>query len=637
MLQTCSHSHSHYHLTVGGTFSRPALISNQAPSPLKRRDPTGTTTLRASFVAEVRRRIRSIKRDVIESIVEDDVLGLKVDRSDGFRNASPGKQAFAFETSAEKHDLFMEWLEKQTDISLLQPEGWTDEWIESAYKKGVVDSFIEMKRGDLFTGKAAGFNGVTKEEFARQSFAMPVHRDALELIFTRVYKNLEGIDDAMDLSISQILANGLVEGRNPRELARQITKTIDTIGRNRATIMARTEVVRAHAEATLNNYESFGVYEVKVLAEWSTAGDDRVCPICLPMEGIVVPTKEARGLLPRHAQCRCSWVPALADEHETGQKRGAAQRENLFKRSVAREGGSAKSSWPGKEGLGEVGKRRAKQSTLDKELNRIRADRDEKPLPAGSATRGKPPVSQRDVGRGRKPARRAKTTKTKVTPPGRPAVGAPAPSSRRRAPGRRVPFRGPSGQLPQPGVGPTKKERLDQFRKENLNRSTERAQVVDARGNVVLSKDGGGSSVTFTDADRAKMRNRTLIHNHPPEQALGHKWSEGLSPSDVGFAVSNGAAEMRAVGVSGEGILRIPTELRGDAKLAGKVANEMESIHTKVAREQAAKAIDDMRRLKWTKAEANRIMQDRILRETNSQMAAVAKANGLGYAFRQYR
>ena len=88
------------------------------------------------------------------------------------------------------------------------------------------------------------------------------------------------------------------------------------------------------------------------MAEWSTAGDDLVCPLCEPLEGIVMSIKDARDMLPRHTNCRCMWIPA-EPKKVYGTKASAAIDE-----SVLAEGGKntkkrtraqikRRSSWPG--------------------------------------------------------------------------------------------------------------------------------------------------------------------------------------------------------------------------------------------------------------------------------------------------
>src|SRR5690606_33704519 len=84
-----------------------------------------------------------------------------------------------------------------------------------------------------------------------------------------------------------------------REIARELNRQID-VGAKRAATIARTEIVRAHNEGALDALEELGVDEIGVMVEWSTAGDNRVCPLCRPLEGVILKTKEAHGMFPRH-------------------------------------------------------------------------------------------------------------------------------------------------------------------------------------------------------------------------------------------------------------------------------------------------------------------------------------------------
>ena len=93
----------------------------------------------------------------------------------------------------------------------------------------------------------------------------------------------------------------------PMVLAKLLTKTIsgpvgdlgitDTLGRfipaeRRAKVLARTEIIRAHHSATMQEYKNWEVEGVKVKAEWQTAGDARVCEECGAMEGRVFTLEE---------------------------------------------------------------------------------------------------------------------------------------------------------------------------------------------------------------------------------------------------------------------------------------------------------------------------------------------------------
>src|SRR5690606_31878866 len=101
---------------------------------------------------------------------------------------------------------------------------------------------------------------------------------------------------------------------HPTVIARKMRKTIVGMSKHRAERIARTEVIHAHAEGPLDSYERLGVEEVGLLAELSTADDDRVCPICSSkrLEG-PVQVSAAHGIIPLHPNCRCAWTPYLTD------------------------------------------------------------------------------------------------------------------------------------------------------------------------------------------------------------------------------------------------------------------------------------------------------------------------------------
>jgi SPP1 gp7 family putative phage head morphogenesis protein len=274
-------------------------------------DPTGTTGIRRKFEADLVRRFQKVKSLIRQSLLINDAFGLQKnqlgDSQPAFvtdAQALPVK-AFAFERPAEKIDRFMQWLKEAQNENILEVQGgqgigkskWANTYIDSAYIKGVRDAGAKMRKGGASVA----------ESWVEQSFMRPIHADRLALAYTRAYNDLQGITDEMDKQISRILAQGLGEGKGPAEIARQLAERVDKIGITRAKVLARTEVVSAHAEASLNSYEEAGIEGVEVEAEWTTAGDDAVCPICESMEGKIYKISEARGMIPAHPGCRCSW------------------------------------------------------------------------------------------------------------------------------------------------------------------------------------------------------------------------------------------------------------------------------------------------------------------------------------------
>jgi len=51
------------------------------------------------------------------------------------------------------------------------------------------------------------------------------------------------------------------------------------------------------------------VVPVIMMAEWATAGDDRVCDECASLEGKIFTLEEIESMIPRHPQCRCIALP----------------------------------------------------------------------------------------------------------------------------------------------------------------------------------------------------------------------------------------------------------------------------------------------------------------------------------------
>jgi SPP1 gp7 family putative phage head morphogenesis protein len=282
-----------------------------------RTDPTRTTALRKRFSREIRKRFRALRRAVIEFIAELDALGLS-DRESGERlfntsivlNVEP--RQFEFLTVDRKLNAFASWLEEQIEEKILNvddPTGkpWTATYVESAHRQGINRGFLDARSEAL--SEAADFYEGTRSEFLRQAFSQPERLSKVRLLATRAFEELKGVGRKMAQDLNRELASAMVEGTGPRQVAREMSRSIDKLSRTRAELIARTEIIHAHAEGQLDSFQDLGIEEVGIKAEWSTAGDDRVCPDCNANEGKVYKVQEARGLIPLHPNCRCAWIP----------------------------------------------------------------------------------------------------------------------------------------------------------------------------------------------------------------------------------------------------------------------------------------------------------------------------------------
>ncbi len=120
----------------------------------------------------------------------------------------------------------------------------------------------------------------------------------------------------MDMKIGRILAEGLARGDGPMAIARELAEAVEGVGIMRARTLARTEIIRAHADASLSSYREAGLEGVSVQAEFSTARDDAVCPECEALEGQVFSLDAAQGIIPVHPNCRCAFLPVVPDASE---------------------------------------------------------------------------------------------------------------------------------------------------------------------------------------------------------------------------------------------------------------------------------------------------------------------------------
>jgi SPP1 gp7 family putative phage head morphogenesis protein len=290
---------------------------------INRYDPTNTTTLRNGFSSAMGRRFRKLRGEIRKVILEDR-FGF------GQRPTEITMQAFEFATSGEKVDAFMEWLRDQQTLTILEAphfgraiaEPWTNTYIESAYQKGIARSRSEM----ISSGYPVP--GLEETGGLAIAFNQPIHADRVGLLYTRVYNDLKGITDTMDGQISRVLAQAMADGKNPRDIAQLLTRTIsgpvgdlaitDTLGRfipaeRRARMLARTEVIRAHHAATIQEYRNYALEGVIVRAEWKTAGYN-VCDECSAMEGRIFSLDEIESMIPLHPDCRCVALPVDVKE-----------------------------------------------------------------------------------------------------------------------------------------------------------------------------------------------------------------------------------------------------------------------------------------------------------------------------------
>lgn len=168
-------------------------------------------------------------------------------------------------------------------------------------------------------------------------------QDSADLGVSVAVKQLEGVGYGFDYTLANVSArewaiahtdtllnqlgttSGKVVGQalgrwvgNGEPLQSLINDLAPAFGQARAERIAATEVTRAYAEGSTRTYQESGVVQ-KV--EWAASMDERVCPICAPLNGKTVALGgKFDGLYPpAHVGCRC-WVLPVVKEPKRERK-----------------------------------------------------------------------------------------------------------------------------------------------------------------------------------------------------------------------------------------------------------------------------------------------------------------------------
>ena len=124
---------------------------------------------------------------------------------------------------------------------------------------------------------------------------------------------LQGVSETTRKQVTQAIQQWIQAGQPLSNLETTLTPIF---GESRAAQIAATEVTRIYAEGNQMAWMSSGVVTHN---RWMTARDERVCPICGPLDGQVTGLGEngfgAVGGLsapPAHVGCRC-WLQPIVD------------------------------------------------------------------------------------------------------------------------------------------------------------------------------------------------------------------------------------------------------------------------------------------------------------------------------------
>jgi SPP1 gp7 family putative phage head morphogenesis protein len=187
--------------------------------------------------------------------------------------------------------------------------------VEGSLRLGIEDGIAQLEALEMPDFK--DLTDASRNALVKRTFAT-IDRAAVDILANYQVQLLGDVSAELAAGIKRTVTQGVLTGKSIPEVARDIGrvvkdpdafrragKTIFKTAQRRATLIARTETLRAHNEGRKVFYRRVGITKVR----WLIADDERTCKICRPLDGKVFGIDEVEGP-PLHAGCRCCVLPA---------------------------------------------------------------------------------------------------------------------------------------------------------------------------------------------------------------------------------------------------------------------------------------------------------------------------------------
>lgn len=175
-----------------------------------------------------------------------------------------------------------------------------------------------MSNDELFSMRTA-LEQQVYDELERQAGILGqsviVNKKLVETIVNASYQNATFSEriwsnhDELKAELDKLLSRGMIQGKNPRVLARDVQKTLGASKYNAERLMI-TELARTQTAAQEAAFDEYGYDEV----EWIAEPD--ACEVCKPRDGKIYKVKDigTKIMIPSHPFCRCSFAAYMSRE-----------------------------------------------------------------------------------------------------------------------------------------------------------------------------------------------------------------------------------------------------------------------------------------------------------------------------------
>jgi SPP1 gp7 family putative phage head morphogenesis protein len=275
-------------------------------------NPTRTRSIEAAWLREIRRRWAEYSRRTLARLAVMNAEAV-------ITNA----EADPFVMSVQQQNIYMAYVQEQIDALLLggaEPPNWQAQYQLQSYERALTQIRGELVRqgARIVPTEAERLIAEGLEPFtatptlATGPTAAPVHRDALQFLYTRSYDALQGWTAALARQTREILFDGVQLGQNSRVVAQRLQERID-VSASRARTIAQTETNQAYSRASIAEIDR-AAEEVgePIKTRWITARDARVRHSHAELHGVVMTTERAQRVkIEDGINCRCALVPVV--------------------------------------------------------------------------------------------------------------------------------------------------------------------------------------------------------------------------------------------------------------------------------------------------------------------------------------
>lgn len=191
----------------------------------------------------------------------------------------------------------LEMLKANIGLELISGHDELDKFMSDILKGRTED---ELKRQAGILGETVKNNAAKAHSIVNASFHNATFSDRVWMY-----------QDLMKADLSKLLQSGLIQGKNPRVLARELKKTFQTATFNAERLM-RTELARVQTEAQKQSFERNGFDEYIFIVNGGC------CDICQRLSGKHLKVSKmmpGENAPPLHPHCRCS-TAAYSDRAE---------------------------------------------------------------------------------------------------------------------------------------------------------------------------------------------------------------------------------------------------------------------------------------------------------------------------------